>query len=145
MLKNNNFESILKDAGMRVTPQRTAVLEAVFTMNHHPSSDEIAGYVRKNHPHIAVGTVYNVLNSLVEAGLIHRVKTDKGVMLYDAEAEKHHHLYCSESDRIEDYYDPELDALLEEYFRKKGISGFEIEDIKLQLVGKFNKTHTSKI
>jgi Fur family peroxide stress response transcriptional regulator len=51
--------------------------------------------------------------------------------------ESHHHLYCSESDRIEDYKDNELNELLENYFETKGIPDFKIEDIKLQIIGKF--------
>jgi Fur family peroxide stress response transcriptional regulator len=61
-------------------------------------------------------------------------------MRYDAIMENHHHLYCSESDRIEDYNNNELNELLEMYFEKKGIPDFKIEDIKLQIIGKFIKT-----
>jgi Fur family peroxide stress response transcriptional regulator len=60
-------------------------------------------------------------------------------MRYDAVMESHHHLYCSESDRIEDYKDNELNELLEKYFEKKKIPDFKIEDIKLQIIGKFIK------
>ena len=130
---------MLKEAGLRITPQRIAVLGAVYSIPNHPSSEIIASYLHKHHPNIAVGTVYNILDSLVNAGLIKRVKTDKGAMLYDAITEKHHHLYCNDSDRIEDYYDDELDEMLLEYFRKKEIENFEIKDIKLQIVGNFKK------
>jgi Fur family peroxide stress response transcriptional regulator len=60
-------------------------------------------------------------------------------MRYDAFLESHHHLYCSDSDRIEDYLDNELNKILENYFEKKRIPGFKIEDIKLQIIGKFLK------
>jgi Fur family transcriptional regulator, peroxide stress response regulator len=58
-------------------------------------------------------------------------------MRYDYVKEKHHHLYCAESERIEDYYDKELDKLLENYLKKKTIPNFKIKDIKLQIVGNF--------
>jgi Fur family peroxide stress response transcriptional regulator len=51
--------------------------------------------------------------------------------------ENHHHLYCAESERIEDYYDDELNSLIEKYFNSKDIPGFKLEDFKLQLTGKF--------
>ncbi|NJK96094.1 MAG: hypothetical protein HC905_15350 [Bacteroidales bacterium] len=66
------------------------------------------------------------------------LKTGKGVMRYDAVLEKHHHLYCEECDKITDYYDPELDALLDNYFKSKTIDRFSVKDIKLQIVGTFN-------
>lgn len=136
-MSETDFHSLLKDAGLKVTPQRVAVLEAVFSIEGHPSPDEVSKYVKKLHPNIALGTIYNILDSLTDKGILNRVKTDKGVMLYDSVGRKHHHLYCNESDRIEDFYDDELDAMLEAYFAKKKISGFDISDIKLQLVGKF--------
>lgn len=131
------YHNQLRDAGLKVTPQRVAVLDAVDLFRHHPSSEEIAAEVRKNYPSIATGTVYNILDLLVSKDIIKRVKTEKGVMLYDAVRDKHHHLYCAESERVEDYFDEELDALLEDFFNKKEIRGFEIDDIQLQLVGKF--------
>ena len=138
MIKNN-YNKILKEAGLRVTPQRIAVMEATESISRHPSSEDIAGAVRKQHPHIATGTIYNILDNFVRKGIFHRVKTEKGSMLYDADIERHHHLYCADSDRIEDYHDPELDELLQEYFTRKQIKGFRIEDIRLQLSGKFVK------
>jgi Fur family peroxide stress response transcriptional regulator len=127
----------LKEAGLKVTPQRLAILEAVYELDNHPSAEHIIDYIRGAHPGIATGTVYKVLDTLVENRLIKRVKTDKDAMRYDGILENHHHLYCAESERIEDYSDRELDRLLENYFRKKGISGFQIEEIRLQIKGSF--------
>ncbi len=129
----------LKNAGLKVTPQRLAILEAVYHLSNHPTADQIIEFIRTVHPNIATGTVYKVLDVLVEHGLIKRVKTDKDAMRYDGVSEKHHHLYCAETDRIEDYMDPELDQMLKVYFEKKGITGFDIEDIILQIKGHFKK------
>ena len=142
MTVKESFQSKLKDAGLKVTPQRIAVLEAIFSLKKHPSSEDISQAVKKNHPNIAKGTIYNILDFYVNKGIVSRVKTDKGAMLYDAVTEKHHHLYCSESDRIEDYYDKDLDSLLDEFFRKKKIKGFEMDDFKLQLIGRFNQNNS---
>ena len=124
-------------SGLKITPQRIAILDAIAQLKNHPTADSIIEFIRVNHPNIATGTVYKVLETLVENQLIRKVKTEKDIMRYDAILEKHHHLYCSESDRIEDYFDPELNTLLEKYFEKKGIAHFKIEDIKLQIVGTF--------
>jgi len=129
----------LIEKGLKVTPQRLAILEAILTLNNHPTAERIIEYIRKNHPNIATGTVYKVLDVLVMNDLIKRVKTEKDIMRYDAMMEGHHHLYCSESGRIEDYMDKELDKMLNEYFKKKKISNFKIHDIKLQINGRFLK------
>ena len=122
---------------MKITPQRLAVMDIIFGNNNHYSAEEISTKVRKTHTNIAVGTIYNILDILVQSGIIQRVKTEKGAMLYDSVQEKHHHLYCNETDRIEDYYDEELDNIIEDYFKHKKIDGFKVKDIKLQIVGKF--------
>ncbi|MFP4555284.1 MAG: Fur family transcriptional regulator [Bacteroidales bacterium] len=127
----------LIEHGLKITPQRIAALDAINELTDHPTADLIIDYIRKNHPNIAVGTVYKTLETFAKTGLVKKVKTDKDVMRYDSVAKKHHHLYCIDSDRIEDYWDDELDQLLENYFRSKKIPNFNINEIKLQLSGKF--------
>lgn len=128
----------LKQKGLKVTPQRLAILEAVYDLGNHPTAENIIEFIRNAHPGVATGTVYNVLDVLVENGLIRRVKTDRDAMRYDGILEKHHHLYCAETERIEDYYDEDLDNLLRDHFRRKGIPDFEITEIVLQIKGNFN-------
>ena len=129
----------LTEKGLKVTPQRISILEAVFNLKNHPTAENITEYIRETHPNIATGTVYKVLETLVESKLIMKVKTDRDIMRYDGIVENHHHLYSSESDFIEDYFDEELDELLKDYFEKKQLKGFKIEDIVLQIKGTFDK------
>ena len=124
------------DKGLKVTPQRISVLEAIYKLGNHPTAENIMEYIRKNHPNISTATIYKVLDAFVACGLINRVVTEKNIMRYDAIMEKHHHLYFSDSDKIEDYKDDDLNRLLEAYFEKKNIPGFKIEDLKLQIIGK---------
>lgn len=132
------FREQLKQKGLKVTPQRVAIYEAIVKLHNHPTAEKIIDYIKRNHPNISVGTVYKVLDSLVENDLLRKVKNEKDIMRYDAVMTNHHHLYCSETDRIEDYEDANLDQLISEYFKKKKIENFKIEDIKLQITGKFN-------
>lgn len=127
----------LKQKGLKVTPQRIAIYEAVVKLKNHPTAEYILDYIKKNHPNISVGTVYKVLDSLVENQLLKKVKNEKDVMRYDAVMQQHHHLYCTESERIEDFDDPELNKLITKYFEKKKIKGFKINDITLQITGEF--------
>ncbi len=131
------FREQLKQKGLKVTPQRIAIYEAVVKLKNHPTADNIIEYIKKNHPNISIGTVYKVLDSLVENQLLKKVKNEKDVMRYDAIMQKHHHLYCSATDKIEDFEDHELDKLLTDYFAKKKIKGFKVKDISLQITGEF--------
>ncbi len=128
---------LLSKHGLKVTPQRLAVLEAMRALTNHPSAESTIDYIRRNHPNIAVGTIYKTLDTFASMGIIDRVKTERDAMRYDFILEKHHHLYCTSSSRIEDYEDEELNTILEEYFKRKGIPHFMIEEIRLQLSGRF--------
>lgn len=133
----DDIKDMLLEKGLKVTPQRSAILSAVYCLENHPTAEHIIDHIRTSHPHIATGTVYKVLDVLVENKLIKRVKTDQDIMRYDGILENHHHLYCADTHRIEDYKDPELDQMLESYFKRKRIPGFQIDEIRLQINGKF--------
>lgn len=136
-MESKNIRDFLPRHGLKITPQRVAVYEAISTLRDHPTADHIIEFIRKNHPNIAVGTVYNTLETFVEKGLIVKVKTDGEAMRYDADLEKHHHLYSEDSRRIEDYYDEDLNRVIEDYFSKKKIPGFRVKDVKVQVIGQF--------
>ncbi len=129
----------LIEKGLKVTPQRIAILEAIIKLNNHPTAENIIDTIRINYPNISTATVYKVLDALVVNGLIKKVKTERDVMRYDAIMKSHHHLYCSESDQIEDFVDTDLNEMIEKYFEKKRIPDFKIEDVKVQIIGKFLK------
>jgi Fur family peroxide stress response transcriptional regulator len=137
-MKISEIRNKLIEKGLKVTPQRIAIMGAIVKLNNHPTAEYLIDHIRKNHPNIATATVYKVLDAFLENGLIKKVKTEKDIMRYDAIMENHHHLYSAESDRIEDYFDTELNKLIGAYFEKKGIPNFEITDINLQIIGKFS-------
>jgi len=137
-MKKEKHRIDLKNSDLKITPQRMAVLEALKSLKEHPTADKIKEYVVKNHPNIAVGTIYKTLETFVEKGLVRKVKTEKDVMRYDAILEKHHHLYCEDTEHIEDYFDDKLNNMLEIYFKKKEIPNFKVRDIRLQIIGTFN-------
>lgn len=138
-----DYKIKLRERGLKVTPQRLAVFEALNLLHDHPTADEVGQFIRKKHPDIATGTVYKTLETFVDKDLLKRVKTDSGLLRYDAVKDNHHHIYCSHCDRIEDYYDSELTELIYSYFEKKKIPDFAIEDVKLQIVGKYTDKRVS--
>ena len=138
-ISTTEFRKRLSEKGLRVTPQRINILEAVYLLDNHPTVENISDYIRESHPNIATGTIYNVLETLVKNNLIKKVKTDADIMRYDGIVENHHHLYCTECDIIEDYVDTELDEILTNHFKNKKFKGFKIDDIVLQIRGTFDK------
>lgn len=138
-MPKDQIGGILKDKGLKITPQRVAILESFQHFQHHPTAEQVITFIRNNHPNIATGTVYKTLETFVFKGILNRVKTDRDIMRYDPILEPHHHLYDEDSERIEDYFDDELNLLLANYFQNKNIPGFNIQEIVLQIRGKFNQ------
>lgn len=136
-MANRTVIKILVENGLKVTPQRIAVLEVMLTLNNHPDADTVIDYIRISYPHVSIGTVYKTLETFVEKGILTRVKTESGAMRYDAIPERHHHLYSAKNDQIEDFFDNELIELIDKYLKKKKIPGFNIKDIKLHIAGEF--------
>ena len=127
----------LVEKGLKITPQRIAILEAIYTLSNHPTAEMIKEHIKDTHPGIASATVYKVLDVLEESQLIRRVKTGRDIKRYDGIVGDHHHLYSSESEEIRDYMNAELDQLLADFFKKNKIEGFRIEEIRLQINGEF--------
>lgn len=143
-MNQSSFRNILADKDLKITPQRIAVLDAISNLNNHPTADNVIAFIRKHHPNIATGTIYKTLETFVEKGIVKKVKTEKDVMRYDSILDNHHHLYSSDSEHIEDYYDEELDRMIGKYFERKKIPNFTVEDIKVQIIGKFKNKQIKK-
>lgn len=125
----------LTAAGLKATTQRLVIYEAVLNTYAHPTADVIFEMISNQHPSIALGTVYKTLDVLVDAGLVRKVKTGDDVLRFDARIDDHSHLYCTKTNRILDYEDPELKDLLSAYFAKKQITNFKVTDFQVQING----------
>jgi Fur family peroxide stress response transcriptional regulator len=131
---------LISSRNLKVTPQRVMVLSALMELKSHPSADDLIDYIKAEFPNIAAGTIYKILDTFVEAGIIERVPTSRDIMRYDMISDNHHHIYINGSDRIIDFYDPDLDQLLENYFKSKKIPGIEVDALKIQITGRFTES-----
>lgn len=127
----------LKEKGLKVTPQRVIIYQALCELKCHPTAEQLIDFVRLHNPSIATGTVYKTLDTFVKTGLAQKVFTEGDVTRYDDVMGHHHHLHSTDSDYIEDYENEELDKLLADFFKKNAIENYKIESIRLQINGKF--------
>jgi Fur family peroxide stress response transcriptional regulator len=134
-MANKSIVKILVENKIRVTPQRIAALEAVLSLDFHPTAEDIVELLRINYPTISIGTVYKNLELFAEKEIIGKVKGSDETLRYDRIMEKHHHLIDSDTESIIDYFDADLNTILGNYFNKKKIPNFKIEDYKLQIIG----------
>ena len=75
MFNQQDFTTTLKQAGMRLTPQRMAICEFVLNTDTHPTAAQIYENMRSEYPSLSLMTVYNTLNALVNLGMVNVLGT----------------------------------------------------------------------
>ena len=92
----------LRDAGLRVTRPRVAVLDVLRT-HPHIGTDEVLRLVRGELPEVSHQAVYDVLRALTLARLIRRIEPAGSVARYEVRVgDNHHHLICRSCNAIVD-------------------------------------------
>ncbi|SNR32039.1 MULTISPECIES: Fur family transcriptional regulator [Hymenobacter] len=130
------LRSRLAQAGLRATRQRLVILESLLTLPGHPTAEQVHRHVVGHSPSISLGTVYKALDSFVAAGLTRRVASAEGASRrYDADCTEHHHLFCTDTQEIIDYCDPQLDELIRQFFAARELEGFQPRSFSLHVVG----------
>ena len=93
----------LKDSGLRLTPQRTAIFRAVQASRAHPNADAVFRVVRKKYPSMSFDTVNRTLGTFAEIGLLNVVEGYGEPRRYDPNTGKHHHFRCLKCGVITDF------------------------------------------
>lgn len=96
---------------MRYSPQREKVYEVLCNNPKHLSADEVLALCKEDMPEIGIATVYRNLNSLVDHGLVRRIKSVDGVDHYDANTNSHPHFICTKCAKVFDSDLPYKDIL----------------------------------
>ena len=95
-------EQLLRQAALRVTRPRVAVLTAVYD-HPHADTDLIIRVVRDGLGDVSTQAVYDVLRALTAAGLVRRIEPAGSVARYESRvADNHHHLVCRSCGAIAD-------------------------------------------
>ncbi len=95
-------EQLLRDAGLRVTRPRLAVLEAVHA-HPHADTETLIGATREGLPEVSHQAVYDSLATLTSAGLVRRIQPSGSVARYESRVgDNHHHLVCRSCGSITD-------------------------------------------
>ena len=93
----------LRRAGLRVTASRLAVLSALAAGAPHPSVDAVVSAVRERLGDGSAQTVYNVLRTFTDVGLVRRIEPAGRPGLYELRVgDNHHHVVCRRCDAIAD-------------------------------------------
>lgn len=121
MNTDHDLIQTIQSAGLRATPQRLAVYKALIDTDSHPTAQMLYETLRPQYPTLSLATVYNTLEALVSAGLIHTLGAagDEAVH-YDADITPHVNLACISCHRVIDLVSDHVNALEREVAETSG-------------------------
>lgn len=129
-MTDGDFEQALRNAGLRVTRPRLAVLDALRERPHAETGAVLDG-VRALLPSVSHQAVYDCLGALTDAGLLRRIQPAGSVARYELRVgDNHHHLVCRACGSVTDIdcavgYAPCLTADEAESY------GFEVDEAEV--------------
>ena len=129
------IKDLIKSVGLKATPQRIAIYESMRKLGH-ACADMVVEDLREKYPTLTVATIYNVLESFVEAGLLVKRFSLNHKMYFDVNTYEHAHCYDTVHNHFIDIDDPELLKLVTDYISSKEIEDFEGEGIDIHITGK---------
>lgn len=122
----------LKQAKVRITPQRYAILEYLIEHHSHPTADEIFKALEERFPNMSVATVYNNLRRFVEIGLVQEMSYGDAASHFDYSSHKHYHAICTNCGKIEDFFYPGLEDV---EMASSQLTGYQITEHRLEVYG----------
>lgn len=91
----------LRGRGLRMTPQRLAIVRLFAADPSHPTAQELFDRLRAAFPTMSFATVYNTLDALAKAGLSKTLRLGNAAR-FDPNVEPHHHAICDRCGAIID-------------------------------------------
>jgi len=91
-----------------MTKQREIIMSVINNSERHYTADEIFVLAKFKMPSIAMATIYNNLNALCEAGVIHRLHIDGAADVFDKILQPHDHLLCDRCGKVSNFFIPDV-------------------------------------
>jgi len=91
----------LREAGLKITPQRMAVVECLIGDETHPTANALYERLRPRFPSMSVATIYNTLSALDAIGCCRRLELG-GPSRFDPNVQPHDHAVCERCGAMRD-------------------------------------------
>lgn len=122
----------LKSGGVRMTPQRYAILQYLMESYTHPTADDIFRALSPHYPSLSVATVYNNLKLFVDAGLVRELTYGDDSSRFDADMSDHYHVTCTNCGTIVDFDHPPVKEVEQ---AAAASTGFSVLGHRLEIYG----------
>ena len=122
----------LKSIGLKATLPRLKILELFQTSKQrHLTAEDVYRQLLLANEDIGLATVYRVLMQFEQADILKRSHFESEKAVYELNEGQHHdHLVCLDCGRVEEFHDPDIEALQEKIAKREG---FELADHALSL------------
>src|SRR5580700_4242791 len=129
------FLNFLAQKNLRVTAQRQAIVDSVFSTDRHFTAEQLLEWSRQRDKSVSRATVYRTLPLLTESGLVQEMDFGKNYKFYDpnyAAHPNHNHIICNDCEKIVEFESDKIEKLESEISHKLG---FSIKAQRLQITG----------
>jgi len=120
----------VKAAGLKMTPQRMAIVREVAADESHPSAQELFDRLRPSMPTMSFATVYNTLAALCEAGLGTSLSLAPGSTRFDPNMHPHDHVVCDRCGAVRDVDSPATRAMPAQQALARTAPGFTVRVVE---------------
>ena len=86
---------VLREKGLKVTPQRIAVYNMLLHSTEHPNAETIYRTLEATNPTMSLATVYKTLDFFKHLRLVQELNVGEGSARYDAQVHCHPHTVCT--------------------------------------------------
>jgi Fur family transcriptional regulator, ferric uptake regulator len=127
------FVAFLATKALRMTAQRQAIIDAVFSTDEHFTADQLLDWSRARDKSVSRATIYRTLPLLTESGLVREMDFGKDHKFYDpnyAQHPDHNHIVCADCEKIVEFDSSEI-AEIERKITSK--LGFAVKSQRLQI------------
>lgn len=116
------FIQFLRENNQKVTKERLLLLAELFNTPGHLDADSLLFQLRRQGQKISRATIYRTLDLLVQAGLARKSRLGREHYVYErvTPGRSHHHMICTTTGKIIEFWDSEVDEALHRICQQKG-------------------------
>ncbi|MEN3112172.1 ferric iron uptake transcriptional regulator [Uliginosibacterium paludis] len=112
----------LKESGLKATLPRMKILDLFQrSTERHLSAEDVYRLLLAEELDVGLATIYRVLTQFEQAGLLQRHHFESGKAVFELDKGDHHdHMVCLDCGKVEEFYDPEIEARQNAIAKEKG-------------------------
>ncbi len=128
------FREFIRSKGLRNTPEREMIIEAIFSTHDHFDVDELHLRLKKKKKKVSKPSIYRTIPHLLECGLIQEAYFEDGHLHYEhIYGHEHHcHLRCVKCGKTLEFSEKSLNRLEKKLAEKYD---FSVAGHKLEVFG----------